>query len=124
MLFRSDLLKYLSSKEVQEKCFVDNGSVPSYKNALTEFKSMQDDSKTSVKMAKIQLEMSDWGIPQPFGLDPHFNTYYYSKSGDALFQDLMKDPVEFSTPEKILDQLKIIENIYKTGTKPAADATA
>lgn len=120
----SDLLKYLSSKEVQEKCFVDNGSVPSYKNALTEFKSMQDDSKTSVKMAKIQLEMSDWGIPQPFGLDPHFNTYYYSKSGDALFQDLMKDPVEFSTPEKILDQLKIIENIYKTGTKPAADATA
>ena len=60
--------------------------------------------------------MFSWGIPQPFGYDNHFNTYYYSKGAPDLFMDIFENTDgNYSTDQAIIDQLTIIQNIWKTG---------
>lgn len=113
------LMKYLSSKDIQEKCFEATGSVPAYKNAEKEFKSMQGDS-LQAQLAKVQIEMAQWGISQPFGFDAHFNTWYYSKGTPDLYVQILNNlDNKYSTPEQIKAQLISIEQTYKTGESPA-----
>ena len=119
--FLQDIVKYLSSKEVQEASYEEVQNLPAYKNAATEFESMTSDT-TEAKLAAAQIEMFEHGIPQPFGFDNRYNFYFYSKGAPELILEILenKSGTEtgmFTTHEAIKAQLLIIENIWKTGNK-------
>jgi maltose-binding protein MalE len=117
LYYLEDLLLFLTNKSVQEESFIENGSLPAYKNAAAEFESMGGDDMLS-QLAAAQIEMFNWGIPQPFGGDLRFNFYYYSKQGpEKLFYMLTDtDPdIVFDTDEKIIARLQEVENIWIYG---------
>jgi hypothetical protein len=117
--YLQDILKYLSSPEIQEQSFIEAENLPAYKNAAEEFESMATN-----ELAKKQIEMFEYGRPQPFGADALFNFYYYSKGAPALLMEILinqdvDDPKDgtgdFGTDEAILAQLQKIQNIWITG---------
>jgi maltose-binding protein MalE len=123
--FLQDILLHLSSPEIQEASFVDADNLPAYKNAAVEFESMATND-----LAKKQIEMFEFGRPQPFGASAVFNFYYYSKGAPALLMEILinqdvSSPADgigdFSTNAAILAQLQKIQNIWITGnaTPPA-----
>lgn len=117
LYYLEDILLYLTNKDIQEESFIENGSLPAYKNAAAEFTSMSGDDILA-QLAAAQISMFEWGIPQPFGGDLRFNYYYYSKQGpEKLFYMLTDtDPdITFDTDEKILARLQEVENIWITG---------
>lgn len=122
--YLDDILLFLSSKEVQEESFVAANNLPSYKNATTEFDSFDEanatteEQKTALKLAATQIDMFAYGMPQPFGVDPLFNFYYYSKNGPERLMDVLdnnRGDGNFTTDKALLDEMKIIENIWITG---------
>ena len=117
--FLQDILIHLSSAEIQEASFIEADNLPAYKNAILEFESMATND-----LAKRQIEMFEFGRPQPFGARAVFNFYFYSKGAPALLmeilinQDVSKpaDGVgDFATDAAILAQLQKIQNIWITG---------
>jgi hypothetical protein len=117
--FLQDILLHLSSAEIQEESFIQADNLPAYKDAITEFESMATND-----LAKKQIEMFEFGRPQPFGAKAVFNFYFYSKGAPALLMEILinqdvsdpKDNIgDFSTDEAILAQLQKIQNIWKTG---------
>ncbi|MCK5732072.1 MAG: hypothetical protein KAH13_03575, partial [Tenericutes bacterium] len=63
--------------------------------------------------------MFAWGLPQPFGFNSKFNTYYYSKGTPDLYLEILENESgDFSTDQAIIDQLTIIESLWKTGLRP------
>jgi maltose-binding protein MalE len=115
--YLQDILKFLSSKEVQEASFIAAQNLPAYKNAGTEFASMQGDSLEN-QLARAQIEMFNHGIPQPFGFDNRYNFYYYSKGGpDLILEILENNNNAFNTFEQIRAQLQIVQNIWITGNR-------
>ena len=122
LYYLEDILLYLTNKDIQEESFVENGSLPAYKNTAEEFESMREDS-LNAELAAAQIEMFKYGIPQPFGGDLRFNYWYYSKNNapEKLFNLLqMKDndgnDVENWTDAMIIDRLQEIENCWVYGT--------
>jgi arabinogalactan oligomer/maltooligosaccharide transport system substrate-binding protein len=112
-----DILKFLSSKEIQERSFIAAQNLPAYKNSSTEFKSMQTDTIESL-LARKQIEMFEHGIPQPFGFDNLYNFYYYSKGGPDLILEILENPSGTMTSfDQIKAQLKIVQNIWITGNR-------
>ena len=112
-----DVVKFLSSKEVQEGSYKECNNLPSYKNAATEFESMKGNT-LEAKLARTQIEMSNYGIAQPFGVNALFNSFYYSKGAPDLYKALIEDKDGvFSTFEEIKLELANIESVWKTGTK-------
>jgi len=116
-----DIVKYLSSKEVQEQSYIAVQNLPAYKNAAIEFDSMTGDS-LEAKLASAQIEMFEHGIPQPFGFDNRFNFYYYSKGGPDLILEILENKSGtttglFTSFDAIKAQLQLVENIWKTGNK-------
>jgi len=119
--FLQDIVKYLSSKEVQEQSYIEVQNLPAYKNAAVEFESMSGNT-LEAKLASAQIEMFENGIPQPFGFDNRFNFYYYSKGGPDLILEILENKSGtqtglFTTFAQIKAQLQIVENIWKTGNK-------
>ena len=115
--YLQDILKYLSSKEVQEQSFIAAQNLPAYKNASTEFSSMSGDSIES-QLARAQIEMFEHGIPQPFGFDNRYNFYYYSKGGPDLILEIYENAGgNFTTFDQIKAQLQIVQNIWITGDR-------
>lgn len=118
--YLEDIMMFLSSKEVQEASYVIADNLPAYKNASTEFESMQADT-LDAKLARTQLAMSAHGFPQPFGKQSKFNLYYYSKSApDLINAILVNKDSEFSSFEAIIAQMQDVEQIWKTGAKEVA----
>ncbi len=116
--YLQDILLFLSSKEVQEESFVAAQNLPAYKNASTEFEAFKEDT-LAAKLATAQVEMFEWGIPQPFGYNSKFNTYYYSKGAPDLILDILENKDgDFSTDQAIYDQMLIVESLWKTGLRP------
>ena len=115
--YLQDILKFLTSKEVQEESFVAAQNLPAYKNAGTEFASMQGESLEN-QLARAQIEMFENGIPQPFGFDNRYNFYYYSKGApDLILEILENNNNNFTTFEQIKNQLQIVQNIWITGNR-------
>ncbi len=110
-----ELAMYFSSKEVQEESFVAANNLPAYKNAAEEFEAMQGDTEAAL-LARIQIGMFENGISQPFGKDPKFNPYYYSKGGPAIIIDILKNAEgKYGTKDKIKQGLQVVERIWQTG---------
>jgi len=115
--YLQDILKYMSSPAVQEQSFIEADNLPAYKNASSEFESMATND-----LAKRQIEMFEFGRPQPFGASALFNFYYYSKGAPALLMEILinqdindDDTGDFVTNEQIIAQLTKIQNIWITG---------
>ena len=110
-----EIAMYFSSKEIQEESYKAANNLPAYKNAATEFASMKEDTPEAL-LARIQIGMFEHGIAQPFGKDPKFNPYYYSKGAPALFKDILTNAEnKYSTPAEIKTGLGVIQNIWRTG---------
>ncbi|QWB95754.1 hypothetical protein KHQ89_07450 [Mycoplasmatota bacterium] len=114
--YLQDILKYLSTSEMQEASFNEVQNLPAYKNALDEFNEMQADTLEAT-LASSQLEMFEYGIPQPFGYSTTFNFYFYSKGApDYIYAILVNEDDLYGTDQAIIDQLTVIQNIWKTGS--------
>ncbi len=114
------ILKFMSSKEIQEQSFEECANLPAYKNALEEFEAMSADTMEA-QLARCQTEMFSHGIPQPFGANSKFNVYYYSKGAPELIAAILQNTGNaYSTDQAILDELVVIERVWKTGNKEAA----
>ena len=64
-----ELIKYLSSKEVQNASYLACMNVPAYVGATDYIKQCFDEGKVTeseYNLAATQVAMSEWGIPQPF----------------------------------------------------------
>ncbi|MBN2504424.1 MAG: extracellular solute-binding protein [Bacilli bacterium] len=116
--YLQDIMLYLSSKEMQEESFEEAENLPAYKNAPIEFEAFLEDT-VEAELARAQVEMFQYGMPQPFGYSTKFNTYYYSKGAPDLIMDILENTDDLFTEDSaILAQLEIIETIWKTGIRP------
>jgi maltose-binding protein MalE len=117
LAYLEDIMMFLSSKEVQEESYIAAANLPAYKNAITEFESMQVDSLER-QLAIAQYDMFEYGIPQPFGANSRFNVYYYQKGAPDLIVEILRNTSgAFSTDAAILAQMQIVERVWKTGLK-------
>ena len=103
----------MTEKSIQEASFLENGTLPEYIDALTEFDGMSGDDILT-QLAVSQIQMFEHGIPQPFGVDARYNFYYYQKQGpEKLFDILMNTDGAFSTDAEIIAQMEIVEAIWR-----------
>lgn len=113
------LTKYLSSKDIQKRSFIEALNVPAFKDAGEFIES----SKTSVdesvyKMAKAQTGMAQYGIPQPF-VNGTLNTFYYQDSApDYLKEAIANVTGNFSTADAMRALHFKMEYVWKHGNLP------
>ena len=62
--YLQEIVKYLTSKEVQEGSFEQCNNLPSYKNAKTEFEALSKNT-VEAQLANIQYEMGTYGMNCP-----------------------------------------------------------
>lgn len=115
------IMQHLFSKEIQEASFDEVDNLPAYKNALEEFEGMATN-----ELALRQIDMYVYGRPQPFGADAKFNFYFYSNGAPDRIMQILINPLAdtnnangprlYDSDQKILNELQIVENIWKTGT--------
>ena len=110
-----DLVKYLSSKEVQNQSYVECLNVPAYVGAGDFIKTCYESGKVSesqYNLACMQVEMAEWGIPQPF-LTGSLNTYYYSKNAPAVLRAMIDKTAYPTTGDTIVEETESLEGIRK-----------
>ena len=110
-----DLVKYLSSKEVQNESYLNCLNVPAYVGASDYIKSCFDSGKiteSEYNLACKQVEMAEWGIPQPF-LTGSLNTYYYSKNAPAVFRAMIDKTAYPTTGDVIIEDTGTLEGVRK-----------
>ena len=112
------LIKFLSSKDVQNKSFKEALNVPAYKDAMNYIESVKDSIEPNAyKLAKVQSEMGQFGIPQPF-VTATLNNYYYQAGAPDLYKNLIiiDDKTEGDDSlRKVREVLFTIEYIWKWG---------
>jgi arabinogalactan oligomer/maltooligosaccharide transport system substrate-binding protein len=115
------IVKYLSSVECQNRLLKETGTVPSYvgaSNYVNQIKNELSDIQYQSIMA--QLNMSEWGIAQPFS-NSILNTYYYSRRAPELYYSVISNfDDRYSTDNEIRRALYTIEHIWQKGQEPAA----
>ncbi|MBR2577423.1 MAG: extracellular solute-binding protein, partial [Erysipelotrichaceae bacterium] len=110
-----DLVRYLSSKEIQNESYLHCLNVPAYVGASEYIKSCYDEGKLSeseYNLAAKQVEMAEWGIPQPF-LTGSLNTYYYSKNAPAVFRAMIDKTPYPTTGDVIIEDTGSLEGVRK-----------
>ena len=110
-----ELIKYLSSKDVQNKSYLEVLNVPAYVGAADYIKQCFEEGKVSESeymLAASQVSMAEWGIPQPF-ITGTLNTYYYSKNGPAVFRAMIDKTAYPTTGDQILTETESLESIRK-----------
>ncbi len=110
-----DLVRYLSSKEIQNESYLHCLNVPAYVGASEYIKSCYDEGKLSeseYNLAAKQVEMAEWGIPQPF-LTGSLNTYYYSKNAPAVFRAMIDKTAYPTTGDVIIEDNGSLEGVRK-----------
>lgn len=110
-----EIVKYLSSKEIQNESYVNCLNVPAYVGASDYIKSCYEAgtvTESQYNLACRQVEMAEWGIPQPF-LTGTLNTYYYSKNAPAVFRAMIDKSAYPTTGDQILEETESLEGIRK-----------
>ena len=117
--YLEDIIKYMTSKEIQERSFVACQNLPAYKNASSEFEAMKGDS-IEAKLAQMQVAMANYGIPQPFGYHTLLNNYYYSNGADTIIQDILlkrdsanSNALAYNTDDLLKAGLIRVENLWR-----------
>ena len=84
-----ELIKYLSSKDLQNRSFKACTNVPAYKNAMDYIETVKSEvSEGAYAIAKAQTSMVQYGIAQPF-VTATLNNYYYQAGGPDLYKNLL-----------------------------------
>ena len=110
-----ELIAYLSSKEVQNKSYLECQNVPAYTGASEFIKSCYDDGKiteSQYNLAATQVSMSEWGIPQPF-VTGTLNTYYYSKNAPSVLKALVDKTKYPETGDIVLNDTSTLQDVRK-----------
>ncbi len=110
-----ELIKYLSSKDVQNASYLECLNVPAYVGAEKYIKQCFDEGKVTesqYNLAAMQVAMSEWGIPQPF-ITGTLNTYYYSKNGPQVFRAMIDKTAYPTTGDQILTETESVDGIRK-----------
>ena len=126
-----ELITYLSSKEIQDRSFIACDNVPCYNSFDIEaIKAANPDlPEKSVALAKVQVGMTAYGIPQPFRTGT-LNTYYYSKGGPELYKtmidkyDTSTKTSVFTTDADIVKGLYRLQHIWQHANDPKDDVPA
>ena len=108
-----ELIKYLSSKEVQNASYLECLNVPAYMGATEFIKQCYEEGKVTesqYNLAAMQVGMAEWGIPQPF-ITGTLNTYYYSKNGPAVFRAMIDKTAYPTTGDQILTETESLDGI-------------
>ena len=115
-----ELVKYLTSKEVQNAAFKECNQLPAYVGSTEYIKTIQNDlPRTQFEGAMAQAGMNEYGIAQPF-LSSVLNTYYYAKRAPELYVNIINNTNNaFSTTAEIRKGLYRIEYIWQKGAEPA-----
>ena len=117
-----ELIQHLSSKEIQNRSFLEAMNVPAYEGADTFIASLTKDQvdETVLMMAKAQTGMNPYGIAQPF-INGTLNTYYYSKSCPKYYEELLVNSSgKYNTVQSVREVLFKMEYVYKHGSLPAS----
>lgn len=113
------LIKYLSSKDVQNELLINDGMVPSYLNSeifIDEHKDEMDE--VNYRMIKAQLFMLAYGIPQPF-IDSKMNNYYYAKFAPNLYYNCVTNVGgAYNTTWAVRETLYKMQYIWECGKTP------
>jgi hypothetical protein len=110
-----ELIKYLSSKEVQDQSYLECMNVPAYTGALAAITAAYEQGKVSeseYQLGSTQVAMAEWGIPQPF-LTGTLNTYYYSKNAPAVLRAMIDKTAYPTTGDVIISETESLEGIRK-----------
>ena len=109
------LIKFMSSKEAQNRSYLECLNVPAYVGASEFIKQCLDEGKISegqYDLAARQVEMAEWGIPQPF-ITGTLNTYYYSKNAPQVFRAIIDKSAYPTTGDIILSETESLDGIRK-----------
>ena len=118
--YLQDVVKFLTTADMQEKSFEQCQNLPAYKNAATEFEAMKGES-LEAQLAAAQVAMSEYGIPQPFGYKAKFNTYYYSKGAPEKIKAAIENvDGSYSTFDAIKAECQNVEHIWRKGKEISA----
>ena len=110
-----ELIKYLSSKDVQNASYLECLNVPAYVGAADYIKQCFEEGKVSeseYSLAAMQVSMAEWGIPQPF-VTGTLNTYFYSKNGPAVFRAIIDKTAYPTTGDTILEETESLDGVRK-----------
>ena len=117
--YLEDIIKFMTTKEVQERSFERCQNLPAYKNASAEFAAMQAQT-IEAQLAKMQVAMMNYGIPQPFGYHTLLNNFYYSNGADTVIQDILlkrdsahDNALAYNTDELLKAGLIKVENLWR-----------
>lgn len=118
--YLQDVVKYLTTADMQEQSFEVCQNLPSYKNAATEFEAVSGDS-LEAQLASAQFSMYEYGIAQPFGYKAKFNSYYYSKGAPEKIKAAIENiDGSYSTLDAIKAECQNVEHIWRKGKEIAA----
>lgn len=107
------LLKFLSSKDIQKRSFEKCSNVPAYKGASDDFETMLSEGKITraqYNLASVQVQMAEWGIPQPF-ITGTLNTYYYSKQAPSVYKAMIQGKNYPETGTALISNTKTLEGV-------------
>lgn len=121
--FMQALIKYMSSKSVQDRSFKECLNVPAYSGADAAIKAMYEAKEIEelpYELAASQIKMAEYGIAQPF-VTGILNTFYYSKNApDLLKNTIINEKDAYGTTQKIRESLYTIQYIWQKGQSPAS----
>ena len=125
-----ELIKFMSSKESQNRSYVECLNVPAYAGASSYIEQCYNEGKVTesqYNLAAMQVSMAEWGIPQPF-VTGTLNSYYYSKNAPSVFRAIIDKTAYPTTGDTILTEteslagvrkaLYLVEYLWMHGTVP------
>lgn len=119
--FSQALIKYMSSKSVQDRSFKECLNVPAYSGADAAIKTMYENKEIEqlpYELAASQIKMAEFGIAQPF-ITGILNTFYYSKNApDLLKNTIINDKNAYGTTQKVRESLYTMQYIWQNGQTP------
>jgi hypothetical protein len=110
-----ELILYLTSKEIQNRSYLECMNVPAFVGAADFIKQCFEEGKVSeseYNLAASQVGMAEWGIPQPF-ITGTLNTYYYSKNAPAVLRAIVDQTKYPTTGDTILEETTSVAGIRK-----------
>ena len=109
------LIKFMSSKEIQNRSYLECLNVPAYVGASTFIQQCYNDGKVTesqFNLAAMQVGMAEWGIPQPF-VTGTLNSYYYSKNAPQVLRAIVDRTAYPTTGDTILSETESLEGIRR-----------
>ena len=110
-----ELIKFMSSKEAQNRSYLACLNVPAYVGASAFIEQCYNEGKVTesqYNLAAMQVSMAEWGIPQPF-ITGTLNSYYYSKNAPQVLRAIVDKTAYPTTGDTILEETGSLEGIRK-----------